>query len=389
MTESVPINQDILLWARTTAGLSIDDVVKKIGRKGVTNKTVEEWESGKSSPNYKQLERLAYEIYNRPLALFFFPEPPEETSPEQSFRTLPEYEIEHLPPRIRTLLRKAESFQLNLAELYDGINPSTKHIIGNLKFKTNTTVKAMASKVRDYLDVSLEDQSKLKDPEEAFKYWREQFEAVGIYIFKDAFKTDDFSGFCLYDDVFPIVYVNNSKSASRQIFTLFHELCHLLFETGGVYVVDDSYIDRIQGDNKKIEVLCNKFAGEFLVPQSDFSNRIQGTEINDSLIQSLSDEYSVSREVILRRLLDFGRIDQIFYARKVDSWKKSAKKKQGSGGDYYRTRGAYLGEKYIERAFSFYYQNKIDKSQLADYLDVKDKNIPGMESLLFSTGSAV
>ncbi|KKL56723.1 hypothetical protein LCGC14_2242570, partial [marine sediment metagenome] len=39
-------------------------------------------------------ERLAYEIYKRPLALFFFPEPPEEETPKESFRTLPQEEID-------------------------------------------------------------------------------------------------------------------------------------------------------------------------------------------------------------------------------------------------------------------------------------------------------
>ena len=58
----------------------------------------------------------------------------------------------------------------------------------------------------------------------------------------------------------------------------------------------------------------------------------------------------------------------------------------GKGGDYYRTQGAYLGERYLGTVFSRYYQNRISLEQLADYLGVKVKNIPGMENLLFPKG---
>ena len=52
------------------------------------------------------------------------------------------------------------------------------------------------------------------------KAWRKTLLDVGIFVFKDAFRVDDYSGFSLYDDVFPIIYVNNSSAKTRQIFTL-------------------------------------------------------------------------------------------------------------------------------------------------------------------------
>jgi transcriptional regulator with XRE-family HTH domain len=68
MTETSPVNPQILYWARTTAGLSVDDVVQKLKRKKITSETVLAWESGQEAPDYIQLERLAYEVYKRPLA---------------------------------------------------------------------------------------------------------------------------------------------------------------------------------------------------------------------------------------------------------------------------------------------------------------------------------
>ena len=281
MSEPIPVNPDILKWARETAGLSVDDVVRKMKRKRVTAETVLSWESGEGSPSYPQLERIAYGIYKRPLALFFFPEPPQEETPKQSFRTLPEYAIERLPERIRFLIRKARVMQLNLAELYDNANPASRHIVRDLSFDPRVSSEQMAATVRDYLGIDLVRQSRWKNSEEALKVWRDALEEHGVFIFKDAFKVDSFSGFCLYDEQFPIIYVNNSKPKNRQIFTLFHELAHLLFRTGGIDTPLDDYLDHLEGDSRRIEVLCNRFTGEFLVPGRDFEQRIRGIAIND------------------------------------------------------------------------------------------------------------
>jgi len=383
MSDPIPVNPDMLRWARETAGLDVDDVVRRLKRKRVTAETVLSWENGEGSPSYPQLERIAYEIYKRPLALFFFPEPPQEETPEQSFRTLPEYAIERLPARIRFLIRKARIMQLNLVELYDNANPASQHIIRDLSFDPGVSSEQMAATVRDYLGVDLARQRRWRNSEEALRAWRDVLEEHGVFVFKAAFKIDSFSGFCLYDEQFPIIYVNNSKPKNRQIFTLFHELAHLLFRTGGIDTPLDDYLDHLEGDSRRIEVLCNRFTGEFLVPRRDFEPRIRGIAITDESIQELSDRYHVSREVILRKLLDRKLVEQAVYEEKVRDWAQSAKKSSGAGGDYYRTRGAYLGERYLGTAFSRYYQNRISVEQLADYLGVKVKNVPGMEDLLF------
>jgi len=208
MSEPIPVNPDMLKWARETAGLGVDDVVRKLKRKRITAETVLSWESGEGSPSYPQLERIAYEIYKRPLALFFFPEPPQEETPKQSFRTLPDYAIERLPQRIRFLIRKAKVMQLNLAELYDNANPASRHIVQDLSFDPRVSSEQMAATVRDYLGIDLARQRRWKNSEEALKVWRDALEEHGVFIFKDAFRVEAFSGFCLYDEQFPIIYVN-------------------------------------------------------------------------------------------------------------------------------------------------------------------------------------
>jgi len=384
MKEQIPVNPDMLVWARETAGLSLEETAQRM-KKAV--EIIELWEKGDGAPTYVQLEKLAYQVYKRPLALFFFPEPPQEETPKQSFRTLPEQEIEMMSSRMKILIRKARVMQANLTELNEEVNPAEKQIFKELSFDVNQPLVEMTKTIRELLGISLDQQIAWKDTDEAFKSWREQFEENGIFVFKDAFKDDGFSGFCLYDDEFPLIYINNSKSETRQIFTLFHELIHILFKTGGVDTRLDAYISYLEGDDRKIEIICNRFAGQFLVPDSDFNKQITGVTVNEVTLQGFADHYKVSREVILRKFLDRNIIDQKYYSEKKQEWAESAKPKKGTGGDYYRNMGVYLSQKYLELAFSHFYKKRISDSQLADYLGVKAKSLSGMENIMMSKGT--
>jgi len=388
MSQPIPINPSVFRWARETAGMSLDDVARKLDRKSITTKTVAAWERGEGSPTYAQLEELAYLIFKRPLALFFFPEPPVEETPRQAFRSLPKSEIELMSPRMYLLLRQAKAMQINLDELYGGVNPTEKQIVRDLKFTPKDSTIELATSVRGYLGISLSDQLKWKTGEEAFASWRIALESCGLFVFKEAFRHAPVSGFCLYDTHFPLIYVNNSKPYTRQIFTLFHELAHLLSGTGGIDKPIETYINALQGDNKRIEVLCNHFAAFFLVPEDDFDHRIQRIPITEDSVTQLADTYNVSREVILRRLLDKSEVTQQIYEQMAERWINEAKRRTGKGGDYYYTKGAYLGDRYLELAFDRWYQRKISVDQLADYLGVKTTYIKGMEALLSAKWAA-
>ena len=201
-----------------------------------------------------------------PVAVFFFPEPPNVPPISNSFRTLPNARFNELPHEIRFLLRKAKVFQINLSELNDGENPAEQFILRDLRFTKDMDVPTMARRVRSYLEVSFETQMGWPDSDTAFKAWREVLEYHGVAVFKDAFGNDFFSGFCMYDETFPVIYVNNTSSRTRQIFTLFHELAHLLFNTSGIDTSSYEPDEGLSRLGRQIEVICNRFAAEFYFP---------------------------------------------------------------------------------------------------------------------------
>jgi transcriptional regulator with XRE-family HTH domain len=69
----------VLKWARERAGYSADQVAAR-RKKPVA--MVLAWEDGTDAPTFRQLEVLATTLYTRPVALFFFPEPPDEPEPQ-------------------------------------------------------------------------------------------------------------------------------------------------------------------------------------------------------------------------------------------------------------------------------------------------------------------
>lgn len=376
------VNPKLLIWARKRAGRTIEEVAKALKK---PPKVIESWEDGTATPTYAQLERLAYVVYKRPLAIFFFPEAPSEPDPEKSFRTLPHAELEELSADTRHKIREAQAFQISLAELTGGENPANRQILREVSISLTEEIRITTAKVRRFVGFEVSDQkAKWKNVDEALKGWRKMIEDGGVFVFKDSFKQRDVSGFSLYHPQFALIIVNNSTSRTRQIFTLFHELGHLLVHVSGITKKDDSFITDLQGDARIIEIFCNRFAAEFLVPEESLEREIKGVHLNDNSVSAIARMFKVSREVIFRRLLDMGLISMKTYQQKAAQLKDEYDADSGSdeGGNYYLTQATYLSERYANLAFANYYRGAISLEQLADYLNVSARSVPGLEELL-------
>lgn len=379
-TKSVAgIQGSVLRWARETQGYSLEDVALHLKR---DVGEIAAWEFDDATPTYAQLETLAYTLYKRPLAVFFLPAPPREMKVKQEFRTLPDFELDQLATDTRYQLRLAHAHQISLRELNDGVNSAAHKIFKDIRLSGRSDIFEAATAVREYLGFSVNDQAAWNSSDEALKAWRNAVEGAGIFVFKHSFKQKSISGFCLADDEFPIVYLNNSTSKTRQIFSLFHELAHLLLQVNAITKFDDSYIEHLPPKERRIEQFCNKLAAEILVPSSNFSTQLESlAKINDSSIELLATRYHVSREAILRRILDRGLVQQSYYEAKVKQWAGETENR-GAGGDYYATQSTYLGERYLQLVFSKHYQGRLTLEQVADYLGVRTKSVAGIEAMM-------
>ncbi len=376
-TERMPITREVLTWARERLGYTQEALAKKRSE----FRKIAAWESGDSKPTYRQLELLAKDLWV-PVAIFFFPEPPQIPEIEKSFRTIGSEQFAEIPPRVRLLLHKARAFQVGLAELNEGQNPARRMLTRELAFSPDDNTTDMATQVREILGISLDDQFAWSDADTALKSWRKAFYAVGVTIFKDTFRDERYCGFSLYDVEFPVIYVNNSNTKTRQIFTLFHELAHLLFNTSGIDS-DFDFQHPLSGEKQQIETACNRLAAEVLVPDETLNTEFRHTDATISQAKKLARKFSVSREVIFRKFRDRGLVSDAAYEAAKREGNSQIARKRGGGGNFYRTRIAYLGEEYISLAFKRYYQDRIDEEELADYLAIKPKQIEALEDTLF------
>ena len=380
-------NIEVLTWARESMNLTLEEVARRMNK---TEDEIKSWESGKSNPTYVQLEKLAYKIYHRPVALFFFPNVPDEDRVEQLFRTLPDTEIQKIPPKIHLLLRKAKIMQMNLTELSEYVEAPDRKILYDLNIDLTILPVEMANRVRNYLGIDITEQTTWLSTGVTFKHWKIALEKCGVFVFKESFsskesKNNPYSGFCLYDSNYPIIYINTDNPNTRQIFTLFHELAHLLMHTGGVDSENDNYIEQLSGNDKKVEILCDQFATEFLIPTKDFNRISFNCEISEGNIQKWAIRYHTSRETILRKLLDQSRVTKYYYEKKSVEWSNQIEKYQSiSGGSYFSFKYACLGKRYVELVFRNYNRGNISVEKVAEYLDIKVKHVSKMEELLYS-----
>jgi transcriptional regulator with XRE-family HTH domain len=84
----------LLVWARETAGFDIPTAAKKIG---VHPDRLAGWEQAQRRPSIPQLRKLA-NVYKRPIAVFYLPEPPAAEASIRNFRRLPGTETPETSP---------------------------------------------------------------------------------------------------------------------------------------------------------------------------------------------------------------------------------------------------------------------------------------------------
>lgn len=304
------INPEILRWARERAGYSVEEVAR---RRNMPEERLREWEEGKSYPTWRQLEDLAQKDYHRGTAFFFSRSPPKESPVSAEFRRLPSSMLDGLLPDTLHAIRQARVRQDDLTLLLGPQGSGESFILHDLHDSVDTNNPIQLSDfVRNRLGVSVEEQKSWSSDDDALQRWRERVEEQGIWVFKRAFKQKDIAGFCLDHPVFPIIYLNNGQAKTRQTFTLFHELAHLLFHFNYLERTDSQhYLNSLVGEDRVVEITCNLFAGEFLVPSPDFDQTVavkSVDDLTDDYLTSIAKVYHVSREVILRKFRDKDQI---------------------------------------------------------------------------------
>lgn len=374
------VNGKIIQWAREYYNMSSEDAAQKIG---VDLEKYKDWEAGTDYPTYAKLKKIS-DVFHKPSALFFFPVPPKIASPKGDLRTLPDAVVNRLSRNVILQLEKAKVYQLSLIELYGERDSIFMH-----RDEFPDSVDALCEFFRKKLEFPVAAQKARKSTKVVFEIYREKFYDIGIYVFKDSFRDNAISGLCVKDNRFPVIVINNSMSFARQIFTLFHELYHLISDTSGAEIIRDDFYSMLAENQSTIEHNCDSFANNFLVPLDDFRQELEKAPVDEKRIEDLAQLYSVSREAIMYKLLtlgkitssDYSQLKETFYGEAIRSQGKKEEKK--GGGNYYSTKLSYLGNQYTGEVFRQYFSGKISGVKAGEMLQSKVDHLPRLESVFF------
>jgi Zn-dependent peptidase ImmA (M78 family) len=210
-------------------------------------------------------------------------------------------------------------------------------------------------------------------------------------------ESDEASGFAIWADALPVMVVNRKDAYPRRVFSLLHELVHLMLRQSGVSDLETDGV-RPQED-ERVEAFCNHVAAATLVPQDLLLTEPIVTargaghhEWSDAEVQSLSMIYSVSRETIVRRLLTLQRASEDFYGRKrrqyaVEFQQQREREKAKNEGkpiprNMPRETVADFGKPFVRRVIENYHQDRISLSEVSGYLGVKVRHVTGIERQL-------
>lgn len=298
------VNGEIIRWAREYYNMQPDEAAMAIG---VDLQRYSNWETGQEFPTYAKLKKIS-EVFRKPSAIFFFPEPPSLPPIKGDLRTLPTDVINRFSKNIIVQFEHAEVYQMSVKELY----PERKSILTQRDtFPSDMT--ALCNYIRHLLSFPLSAQKARKNTKIVFEIYRERFYDLGIYVFKDSFRDNSVSGLCINDATHPVILINNSMSFARQIFTLFHELYHLISGTSGAEIIRDDFYVALEPAQEQSERDCDIFANTFLIPHDDFVAELAKQPLTEEYIEHLAKLYSVSREAIMYTLLKMGKITSADY----------------------------------------------------------------------------
>lgn len=329
MRTEVNVNASMLTWAIARAGFELHDFTIKVPK-------VQEWISGAKKPTVKQLEDFSKKVY-LPFGYLLLPEPPKEKLPIPFFRT-------NNTPATKVSVNVYDTILL-MQQRQDWLRDYLKDNEFDAlpfvsKFLNRNNVQEIVADIRKTLDLPENWASNFRTWQEAQDHLIRHIEDKGIIaVFNGVVENnghrkiavDECRGFVLVDEMAPFMFINNADGKAAQMFTIGHELAHIW--TGHSAGFD---FRKLQPADDPIELLCDKVAAEFLVPETTFAEVWSGNPD----IKYTSRYFKVSEIVIARRALDTGKMSTTQFFEFYDEYigREFVKKEnQSPGGDFYAT----------------------------------------------------
>lgn len=294
-TDQVPLTPRVVGWALDQSGLTLSDVAHRVG---VSPEDLVAWRSGSSFPSRGQFRRLA-ETLRRPTALFFLEKPPTDGTTQVSLRAAFGDLKRDLTPEERNLIRFAQGLQT----IVQWSSPATAADLPSATF--DDPPDEVSERFRTRLGIKPHQQRSWRDAGLAFEKWRDALETQGVVVVQLAMGKMAVRGFSLTSKTVPLAAVNTSYSYQVRIFSLFHEIAHLLTDSSSACI---GFAAPARNVNR-VERWCERFAASFLLPAASveaFMSQLHPKHDPLGLdeVRALSRAFHVSARAAAIRLID-------------------------------------------------------------------------------------
>lgn len=390
-TGKIKIAPSVLTWARTSLHLTEDDVVVHFAKKSKESFNVDlnflkNIESNECAIKFNLLQELA-NLYKRPLSIFLLEAPPKELVLPKDRRTIGSLEHQKLSPETILIFRRVLYTKEIFEDLASDYNYDLKFPYKQVFLDNNP--KIIAENFREELGFSFEFQKdKIKNPKDLFDIIRRKLEEVNAFVIKASFPIEDARAFSLVEKSLNIIVINSKDGGyfgyAPKAFSLLHEFAHILLREGGI-------CNDFLNSHIKIEKFCNEFAASFLVPDRILLNVLSDNnlELNDKNIEKsieiLSRIFKVSKQVLLRKCLSNGLINEGFYKNKIAEWYENFEKSEKNKSKFVPliTPGLRAiknnSNRYVDIVLQAKSQGKITSNNASDYLGVGVKWLSEVE----------
>jgi Zn-dependent peptidase ImmA (M78 family) len=328
----VAVNPDLLRWARERAQMDALELEARFPK-------LSDWERREIEPTLKQLEAYARATHV-PVGYLFLPAPPEEPLPIPDFRTMAGRAVSRPSPNLLDTIYTCQERQSWFREFAQVSGQPKLGFVGSVSTRTN--IVDAAARLRTALEFDLDERRDCRTWTEALRLFIDQADTLGVLVMvsgvvlnnnRRRLDPEEFRGFALADDLAPLVFINGADSKAAQMFTLAHELAHVWLRVSAL-----SDAGPASTPNNATERWCNEVAAELLVPLAVFRAELIADEPLAESLGRHARRFKVSTLVILRRLLDAGRLSRsAFFRAYEEEVARIAAITKTSGGDFYRT----------------------------------------------------
>jgi Zn-dependent peptidase ImmA (M78 family) len=376
------VNSEFIVWSIDSSGWDKEELRQKLK---INKEVFSSWLKGTARINLKHLKDLAKRT-RRPLASFFLPEIPKEKPLPKDYRLHPEQEGKFNKKTIFAV-RRARELQEILKDLMNSLYENRKKTLKKRTLKESPIL--VAKELRSFFGLTEEKQTKFRESYSFKNFLREKLEENNIFVFQISMPEEDARGFALSDSFPNAITINSKDSIEARIFTLMHEVGHILLGNTGISIPDFN-------NKNSVEKWCNEFASNFLLPKKIARRIFEENDKNltkTTTLKTLSRKYKVSKNMLLYNMIKLKFITFDDYKEVLNRYKKDAEKKEKEGerlieemkrrGEKIQKGGripteiarlSELGNRFISLVAENTQKNNITYSDALSYLSIKSKN---------------